>query len=263
MAESRHRSRRRFGQNFLIDPGIISRIVETLAPKESDRLLEIGPGHGALTGPVLTRAGRLIALEIDRDLAAQTEQRFGHLGELRVITADALNFDFSQVGDHLRVFGNLPYNISTPLLFHLLHHRKSIADMLFMLQKEVVDRLAAQPGTKAYGRLTVTIGTYCEVEGLFKVPPAAFRPAPKIDSRMVRLCPKQPEGDAPPRADALDRITRAAFSARRKTLRNAFKGLLEVDQLAQADIDPTRRPDSLTVSEFGVLSRLISALPAD
>jgi 16S rRNA (adenine1518-N6/adenine1519-N6)-dimethyltransferase len=245
-------ARKRFGQNFLQSPGVIARIVATLAPQPGEPLVEIGPGHGALTGPVLERAGALTALELDRDLAAELLERFGARG-LTLIGTDALRFDFATLappGGRLRVFGNLPYNISTPLLFHLLDQRAVIQDMLFMLQREVVDRMAAAPGDDDYGRLTVMLQYACEVEALFIVPPGAFWPAPKVQSRIVQLRPYAtlPHPAAHPQRFA--EVVQRAFAQRRKTLRNSLSGVVSETQFSAAGIDPGRRPETLSVAEF-------------
>ena len=244
--------RKRFGQNFLHSAGVIARIVATLAPQPGQRLVEIGPGHGALTAPVLDRAGAMTAIEFDRDLIAELQGRFANTG-LRLINADALRFDFTSLateGQRLRVFGNLPYNISTPLLFHLLDQRAVIADMLFMLQREVVDRMAAGPGDPDYGRLSVMLQYACAVHSLFTVPPGAFWPAPKVHSRIVQLEPYP----APPHPAADERrfadIVQRAFAQRRKTLRNSLAGLVDEARFAAAGVDAGLRPEVLSVAEF-------------
>jgi len=253
-------ARKRFGQNFLHSPGVIARIVATLAPAAGQALVEIGPGHGALTGPVLERAGALTAIELDRDLADELTQRFAPRG-LALISADALRFDFRTLappGGRLRVFGNLPYNISTPLLFHLLGQRAVIEDMLFMLQREVVDRMAAAPGDDDYGRLTVMLQYACEVEALFVVPPGAFSPAPKVQSRIVQLTPyatlPHPAADEQRFAELVQR----AFAQRRKTLRNALRHLLDEADLLAAGIDPGARAETLDLAAFAGLARRLS-----
>lgn len=245
-------ARKRFGQNFLHSPGVITRIVATLGPQPGQALVEIGPGRGALTEPVLALAGALTAVELDRDLAAGLQARFAGRG-LRLIGADALRFDFAtlvQPGGRLRVFGNLPYNISTPLLFHLLAQRSVIADMLFMLQREVVDRMAAEPGDPDYGRLSVMLQYACQVEALFVVPPGAFCPAPKVQSRIVLLTPyltlPYPAGDEKRFAELVQR----AFAQRRKTLRNSLSGVVTEAQFAAAGIAPGLRPEVLSVADF-------------
>jgi 16S rRNA (adenine1518-N6/adenine1519-N6)-dimethyltransferase len=249
-------ARKRFGQNFLQSPGVIARIAATLDPRPGEALVEIGPGHGALTGPVLERAGALTAIELDRDLADGLREQFGLRG-LTLIGADALRFDFASLapdGQRLRVFGNLPYNISTPLLFHLLEQRAVIRDMLFMLQREVVDRMAAAPGDADYGRLSVMIQYACAVDALFVVPPGAFWPAPKVHSRVVQLTPypvlPHPAADERRFADIVQR----AFAQRRKTLRNSLSGVVGPDEFAAAGIDAGRRPETLSVAEFVALA---------
>lgn len=271
MAEGRPRPRPKLGQHFLIDQDVIARIVDRLNPSAADALVEIGPGRGALTEAVLELTGKLTAIELDVELAARLASRFGDRFALKLIRGDALRTDWSRLADRpLRVFGNLPYTITSDLLIGLIRRRQYIADMLFMLQKEVVDRLAADPGTKAYGRLTVMVASYFEIEPLFEVPPQAFRPPPSVTSRLVALSPRTaasylPAPDCQTDADsafapdlaALERITRAAFQARRKTLRNALRPLLSESTIASAGVDPGRRPDSLGVAEFGRLSRLL------
>ncbi len=257
-----HRPRKRFGQNFLRDPSVIARILEAAAPGPDDHFVEIGPGQGALTRPLLERVGRLDLIEIDRDLVARLRQELGDHPRLHIHQADALRFDYGALATPhrpLRLIGNLPYNISTPLLFHLLQHRRVIADMLFMLQKEVVDRLAAAPGGKTYGRLSVTVQYHCRVEPLFRVPPGAFRPVPKVDSRIVRLRPHPhpPYPEADP--EALARLAAAAFSQRRKTLRNALKGLLPATAIKAAGLDPEARPETLSVADYARLAQRLAA----
>jgi 16S rRNA (adenine1518-N6/adenine1519-N6)-dimethyltransferase len=253
---SSHIPRKRFGQNFLRDGNIIARIVGAIDPKPNQQLVEIGPGQGAITLPVLKIAQRMSAIELDRDLIAPLQQMaIGH-GQLQVISADALNFDFAALADEgqLRVIGNLPYNISTPLIFHLLRQVHAISDMHFMLQKEVVDRMAAPPGGKVYGRLSVMVQAHCKVESLFKVPPSAFHPVPKVDSAIVKLTPHpvQPEANL---LAALENLTRAAFGARRKTLANSLHGLLSDIELAACGVDPKRRAETLSQAEFQTLAR--------
>jgi 16S rRNA (adenine1518-N6/adenine1519-N6)-dimethyltransferase len=249
------RARKRFGQHFLHDPEVLRRIVAAIDPQPGEPLVEIGPGRGALTAPLLERAGTLTAIEIDRDLARGLAQRFGPA--LKLIVGDALEVDFAALrgtGPALRVVGNLPYNISTPLLFHLLAQRAAVRDMHFMLQREVVERMVAAPGSKSYGRLTVMLAPWARIEALLDVPPQAFRPTPKVSSTVVRITPHGeaafPIGD-PAR---FERIVRAAFSQRRKTLRNALKGLVDAERLRQHSIDPTLRPERLTPAQFALLA---------
>ena len=255
-----HVARKRFGQNFLHDPGILRRIVESIAPRPDQTLIEIGPGEGALTLPLLRAAGKLIAIELDRDLIEPLKAKAQGVGELTVISADALTVDLTALagGARIRLIGNLPYNISTPILFHCLEHAGVIDDMHFMLQKEVVERMAAAPGSKIYGRLSVMLQLRCTVEPLLKVPPGAFRPAPKVDSAVVRLVPlpvaAQPTVDAVP----LDRIVRAAFGQRRKTLSNALSGLLDADAIVAAGIDPRARAEQLAPTAFVALAQQLA-----
>ena len=251
-----HRARKRFGQHFLHDRNILARIVTALAPKPDDRVVEIGPGTGALTRELLTRVAHLDAVELDRDLIARLHSGFPS-DQLTLHGADALKFDFCRLTDDrrkLRLVGNLPYNISTPLLFHLLDQARCIRDMLFMLQKEVVTRLAAAPGGRDYGRLSVMIQYRCAVAQLFDVPPGAFTPPPRVDSAVVRLVPHA----APPVAvndpDRFARLVQAAFASRRKVLRNTLKNFLRAEEMLALGIDPTRRAETLSLAEFAALS---------
>lgn len=252
-----HRPRRRFGQNFLHDPVVIARILRAIDPAPGQRLVEIGPGRGAITLPLLERAGRLHAVEIDRDLVPLLRAAATGHGELIVHEADALVFDFGALaadGEPLRVVGNLPYNISTPLLFHLLSFAGAIRDMHFMLQKEVVTRMAASPGGKDYGRLTIMLAALCLVQPLFDIGPGAFKPPPRVRSAFVRLVP-WPRAPFPMAdAEALGRVVRQAFSMRRKTLRNALAPLLSAEAITAAGCDPAARPETLTPADFGRLS---------
>jgi 16S rRNA (adenine1518-N6/adenine1519-N6)-dimethyltransferase len=258
-----HRARKRFGQNFLRDRGIISRIVRAIGPRPGERLVEIGPGQGALTEPLLEAAdGHLEVIELDRDLIPGLRVQFFNHPDFVIHEGDALKFDFRALrgeGQPLRVVGNLPYNISTPLIAHLLEAGDAIADMHFMLQKEVVERLAAAPGGPDWGRLSVMAQYRCRVESLFVVPPEAFVPRPKVDSAIVRLTP---HAELPyPAVDEglLFSLVREAFGQRRKTLRNNLKGRIEAEALATLDIDPSRRPQTLSVEEFVRIANHLAA----
>jgi len=260
-----HRARKRFGQNFLHDPGIIQRIVRSIAPQRDNHLVEIGPGLGALTRPLLEAAGALEVVELDRDLVPRLAQELGEHGALRIHQADALEFNFCALaqGDKpLRVVGNLPYNISTPLLFHLLEQSQCISDMHFMLQQEVVDRLAAAPGTAAYGRLGVMVQYRCRVEKLFTVPPGAFQPPPRVYSAVVRLRPYSTPPVAVDDPAQFGRLVARAFSQRRKTLRNTLKGMLDAAVISAAGIDPGRRAETLSLPEFAALANAVAEPPA-
>ena len=244
-----HQARKRFGQHFLVDPHYIDRIVAAIAPKPGDNLIEIGPGLAALTGLLIERAGHLTAIEIDRDLAARLANYFPP-ERLTLHVADALTFDFSTLGPKMRVVGNLPYNISSPLLFHLAGFETQLRDLHVMLQREVVARMTAAPGTTDYGRLTVMLQARFAVSRLFTVPAGAFHPAPKVESAVARLAPL---GCAKPViADQalFARIVAAAFGQRRKTLRNAVAGLCSVDALEAAGIDAGARGETLSVADF-------------
>jgi 16S rRNA (adenine1518-N6/adenine1519-N6)-dimethyltransferase len=252
----KHIPRKRFGQNFLHDRSIIDRIVRAIAPKAGDRIIEIGPGQGALTYPLLQCIGRMRAIEIDRDLIPVLRSTAPQYGQLDIIEADVLTVDFSALAAEgpIRLVGNLPYNISSPILFHALEYAGAIRDMHFMLQKEVVDRMGATHGNKDYGRLTVMLQSRVAVEPLFLVPPGSFTPAPKVDSAIVRLTPLPPEQIIPHSPARLDQIVRAAFQQRRKTLRNALSGVVSSDELQAAGIDPGLRAEQVSVVEFMKLS---------
>ena len=247
-----HRARKRFGQNFLQDQAIIERIIAAIRPTEKDHLVEIGPGQGALTIPLLAKAGRLDAIEIDRDLAPNIQLLDPSASTLKVHQADALRFDLQTLAatQKLRIIGNLPYNISTPLLFHLLGQLTLISDMHFMLQKEVVDRICSVPGNKIYGRLSVMVQCWCECESLFTVPPTAFRPAPQVDSAIIRLRPRPRAllGDQNP--NTFKQLVTAAFGQRRKTIAKALSKTLRREQIVAADIDPKARAEVLSVEDF-------------
>ncbi len=248
-----HRPRKRFGQNFLHDPGVIGRIVAAVNPQPGERLVEIGPGQGAITADLLRAAGRMDAVELDRDLIEPLRRRCAGLGELQVHQGDALKFDLCRLGSPdapLRLVGNLPYNVSTPLLFRFLEQRGCIRDMHFMLQKEVVTRMAAEPGNKDYGRLSVMLQVHCAITPLFDIGPGAFNPPPKVDSTVVRLVPYQ---DPPwPIQDParFARVVADAFSQRRKTLRNTLKHTLDPDTFVRAGIDPGDRAERLSPADF-------------
>ncbi|HEY7752324.1 MAG TPA: 16S rRNA (adenine(1518)-N(6)/adenine(1519)-N(6))-dimethyltransferase RsmA [Steroidobacteraceae bacterium] len=251
------RARRRFGQHFLHDPGVIARIVAAIDPRPGQRLVEIGPGTGALTLPLLARCGRLDAIEIDRDLVPELRRRAAGAGELVVHEADVLDFDFRALcgsGPPLRVCGNLPYNISTPLLFRLVDARAAIADMHFMLQKEVVERVVADPGGKDYGRLTVMLAAACRAEFLFRVGRGAFQPPPAVDSAVVRLVPHARPPFPLPDPARFARLVAAAFQMRRKMLRNSLRGLVDEAGFAAAGVDSGRRPETLAPAEFARLA---------
>lgn len=248
-----HRARKRFGQNFLHDTRIIDQIIRQIAPQADDALVEIGPGLGALTGPLLEQCDRLTVIELDRDLVARLRQhRFAD--RLTIIGGDALKVDFAALATDrkLRVVGNLPYNISTPLLFHLLAARHCLQDMHFMLQREVVERLGAEPGNRDYGRLSVMFQSFCTVEAVLQVPPSAFRPEPKVHSAVVRLIPdsQAPADQIGVRFRQLEQLVQLAFATRRKTLRNCFRGKVADDLLEKNGIDPGARAETVPVRKF-------------
>ncbi|PKH22636.1 16S rRNA (adenine(1518)-N(6)/adenine(1519)-N(6))-dimethyltransferase [Enterobacterales bacterium CwR94] len=261
-----HLARKRFGQNFLNDQYIIDSIVSAIHPQIGEAMVEIGPGLGALTEPVGERIDALTVIELDRDLAARL-QTHPFLGpKLTIFQQDAMTFNFAALaeekGQSLRVFGNLPYNISTPLMFHLFSYTNAIKDMHFMLQKEVVNRLVAGPGSKAYGRLTVMAQYYCQVIPVLEVPPESFTPAPKVDSAVVRLVPHttlpHPVGDI----RVLSRITTEAFGKRRKTLRNSLGHLFPDEVFAEFGIDTGLRAENVSVAHYCQLANWLSAHPA-
>ena len=257
----RHLPRKRFGQHFLHDPYVLSRIVEAIAPQPGDVLVEIGPGEGALTRPLLERVSHLTAIEIDRDLAAALAAEFPP-GRLGMIVADALDYDFSALPGPLRVVGNLPYNVSTPLLFHLARFAGQVRDMHFMLQLEVVDRMAARHSTPEYGRLSVMLQRRFRVERLFRVSPGAFRPPPKVESAVVRLIPLKAEEIAPVDEALFAAVVTRAFGARRKTLRNGLSSLIDAAGLQRVGIDPGTRPENVSPEEYIRIAIEISRGPA-
>jgi 16S rRNA (adenine1518-N6/adenine1519-N6)-dimethyltransferase len=239
LPSSSHRPRKRFGQHFLHERGVLTKLVDAINPQKQDLLVEIGPGEGALTRLLLDRTPRMEAIELDRDLAARLREE---LPALKVREADALHVDYATFGADLRLVGNLPYNISTPLLFHLARYAHGVRDMHFMLQLEVVERMVAAPSTAAYGRLSVALQARFRMRKLFNVSSGAFRPPPKVQSAFVRLEPLA--GAVIPAA--LDDILRQAFSARRKTLRNALAGV----DFSALGIDPRLRPEDLTPQDY-------------
>lgn len=249
-----HQARKRFGQNFLHDQSVIQRIARSIAPKPEDRLIEIGPGMGALTEHLLEGCPSLTVIELDRDLVPGLRTQFFRFPDFTVVEADAMKVDYREYGEGLRLVGNLPYNISTPLIFHLLSFGSLVKDMTFMLQKEVVDRLAASPGDSSYGRLGVMAQYHARVMPLFPVGPGAFRPAPKVWSAIVRLQPHERKPYVADNEGHFRDLVRQAFSQRRKTLKNVLKGLLCEASIQACDIDPSLRPEKLNVADFVALS---------
>jgi 16S rRNA (adenine1518-N6/adenine1519-N6)-dimethyltransferase len=247
---SPHRPRKRFGQHFLRDPAAIDAIIRAIAPTESDTVVEIGPGDAALTRPLSRRVASLHAIELDRDLTRRLRQEFSDRPNVTIHEADALSFDYAILGESLRIVGNLPYNISTPLLFALVGFRMHIVDMHFMLQKEVVDRMAAQPGSKAYGRLSIMLGCHFGVEALFDVDRLAFDPPPEVTSSVVRLRPHAPGTFDIKNEVLLSRLVAQAFSQRRKTIRNALRKTADEAALEAAGIDPGLRPEAVPIASY-------------
>jgi 16S rRNA (adenine1518-N6/adenine1519-N6)-dimethyltransferase len=255
---ARHRARKRFGQHFLSDPAIIDAVIRAIHPTGDDVIVEIGPGQGAITDALARLAGHLHAVELDRDLVARLRRKYTNHPNVTVHEADALRFDFASLGDRIRVVGNLPYNISTPLLFHLLKFREGILDMHFMLQKEVVDRMAAAPGSKAYGRLGIMLGCHLHIESLFDVPPEAFDPPPEVTSAVVRLDPLSPGTFDIKNEAGLSTLVSTAFMQRRKTLRNSLRKSVEATDFEAVGIDPGLRPEQVSIADYVRLSNHLS-----
>lgn len=257
-----HTARKRFGQNFLVDETVIDRIVRAIRPNPGERVLEIGPGLAALTRPLADEAEHLHVIELDRDLAARLRDDATLGPRLTVHEADALRFDFAalaaELGGPLRVCGNLPYNISTPLIFHLLEQPQAISDMHFMLQKEVVERLAAAPGCADYGRLTIMVQYHCYVEPVLMVPPGAFMPPPKVESAVVRLIPHRTKPVVADDEKLLSRICAEAFTQRRKTLRNALRNWVDDAMFDALGINPQLRPENLSVADYVAIANHLS-----
>ena len=255
----RHKARKRFGQNFLTDPMVIQRIMDSIAPRPDELFIEIGPGQAALTRPLIATGMELHRVEIDRDLAGRLAAQFRIHPGVHVHAGDALKMDFAAISDKrpFRLVGNLPYNISTPLLFHVLKWSELIRDMHFMLQSEVVKRMAASPGTKAWGRLSIMCQYHCKVIPLFTVQADSFTPVPKVQSGIVRLIPHRQPPVQIASKESFDRLVIQAFSMRRKTLRNSLRDLLDVSLIESAGIDPGLRADALGLEQFAALSNLM------
>ncbi|AXQ13346.1 16S rRNA (adenine(1518)-N(6)/adenine(1519)-N(6))-dimethyltransferase RsmA [Shewanella algae] len=256
-----HTARKRFGQNFLTDDNVINRIVAAIAPDNEHVMVEIGPGLAALTEPVASAIDKLTVVELDRDLVERLKQHPVLKDKLEIHQGDALQFDFNKLmveGKKLKIFGNLPYNISTPLMFHLFEYAEQITNMHFMLQKEVVLRLSASPGSKAYGRLTVMAQYYCQVVPVLEVPPGSFTPPPKVDSAVVRLVPYETKPWPAKDVAMLGKVTSTAFNMRRKTLRNNLKGLLGDADYETLGIDPGLRPEQISVEQYVAIANLLS-----
>lgn len=261
-----HRARKRFGQNFLVNEYVINEIVRAVSAVSGEQIVEIGPGLGVLTERLVQSEAQVTAIELDRDLVGRLQQRFSDNKKFQLINADALEINFSDLAKNLgskklRVVGNLPYNISTPIMFKLLESAEDITDMHFMLQKEVVKRLAAKPGTSAWGRLGIMVQYHCDVEELIEVPPDSFDPPPKVDSAVVRLTPRQ-TGSKVLSVQMLEKVVRIAFNKRRKTLRNALKELFTEAQIINLDVDPNLRPEKLTLNQYVAFANELSAREA-
>ncbi len=262
----KHIAKKRFGQNFLTDQGVITSLVEAISPRMDDLLVEIGPGLGALTKPLLQRLKLLHVVEVDRDIIAWMQTEYSKPAysnnAIEIHNADALKFDFTSLGDNLRVTGNLPYNISTPILFHLLDNVSHITDMHFMLQKEVVERMVAHPSTPAYGRLSVMLQYRLKMDYLITVPPEAFEPAPKVESAFVRCVPHAALPFVAKDEALFAKVVLAAFGQRRKTLRNTLKGLLEDDGFIALNINSQLRAENLSVADFVSIANYLSEINA-
>lgn len=254
-----HKPRKRFGQHFLSATGVVSDIINAVAAKPNDTLVEIGPGLGALTVPLANTGAELHAIEFDRDLAAPLRKKFAGFDNVTIHECDALKFDYATLGDDLRIVSNLPYNISTPMLFRLIEFKKNIRDLHLMLQKEVVDRMAAAPGSKRYGRLSIMLGCHMQVQPLFDVPPEAFSPPPKVNSSVVALRPLPDSAFQIGNVDVFSGLVTKAFSQRRKTVRNALKGLADGEQLRSAGIDPASRPEQIAVESWVALANSLTS----
>lgn len=262
MSKQAHQPRKRFGQNFLHDQQILNRMLQAINPAPDDQIVEIGPGEGALTCPLLEQHDRLTAIELDRDLIPLLAEKCESLGELRLIEADAMKFDFSQLastGNKIRIVGNLPYNISTPILFHLASYADLITDLHVLLQKEVAERIAAKPGGKSYGRLSVMMQSRFKTLLLFDVGPGAFRPPPKVTSTFIRLVPHPHPIVEINHFERFSELVTAAFSQRRKTLKNSIHALLDEQQIIATGIDPSRRAETLTLEEFAALGNMLES----
>lgn len=253
-----HQARKRFGQHFLSATGVVSDIINAVAAKPDDILVEIGPGLGALTVPLANTGAELHAIEFDRDLAAPLRKKFADFDNVTIHECDALKFDYATFGDDIRIVSNLPYNISTPMLFRLIEYKQHIRDLHLMLQKEVVDRMAAAPGSKRYGRLSIMLGCHMQVQPLFDVPPDAFSPPPKVNSAVVALRPLPDSAFQISNPGEFSALVTKAFSQRRKTVRNALKGLANDEQLQHAGIDPGDRPERIAVKNWVALANHLS-----
>ncbi len=249
----KHKARKRFGQNFLTDKNIITKLINTISPKDAEFFLEIGPGLGALTLPLLEKTKKLQVIELDRNVIPILAEKAKYKGELNIISADVLKVNFSELfAQHapIRCVGNLPYNISSPIIFHLLTYRHLFADMHFMLQKEMVDRIVAKPGTKTYGRISVMVQYFCLCEKLFYVPPTAFDPPPKVESAIIYLKPKMVISLPAEDETIFSELVRDAFGQRRKTLGNALKKYFSKEDWDKLQFDSKQRAENLSVDDF-------------
>lgn len=254
-----HRARKRFGQHFLTATDVIADIIDAVGANSDDTLVEIGPGLGALTTPLAATGAQLHAIEFDRDLIAPLRQRFAGFDNVHIHQGDALNFDYASLGDDLRIVSNLPYNISTPVLFRLIEYKKQIRDLYLMLQKEVVNRMVASPGSKSFGRLSIMLGCHMQVQALFDVPPEAFSPPPKVTSGVVALRPLPESAFVITDSKTLSALVAKAFSKRRKTIQNALRGTVSADQLDEAGIQPSSRAEQIPIEQWVTLANILAA----
>jgi 16S rRNA (adenine1518-N6/adenine1519-N6)-dimethyltransferase len=253
----KHVAKKRFGQNFLTDQSVVGSLIDAINPRTEEIIVEIGPGLGALTKPLLKKINHLHVVEIDRDIVAWMQNEYAK-NTITIHNVDALKFEFANLGENIRVVGNLPYNISTPILFHLLDNLSHIVDMHFMLQKEVVERMVASPSTPAYGRLSVMLQYHLAMEYLITVPPEAFEPAPKVESAFVRCVPHASKPNTASDYHLFYKVVLAAFGQRRKTLRNTLKGLLDDAGFTALSIDSQKRAENLSVAQFVAISNYLA-----
>ncbi len=253
-----HKPKKKFGQNFLQNQAIINAIIMALNPKTQDKIIEIGPGLGALTTPILSLIDNLTVIEIDKDLQEYLTTEFKYANKLNLIKQDVLQVDFCQLGNNLRLIGNLPYNISTPLLIKLIQFKPWISDMIFMLQKEVVDRIIANPNCKQYGRLTIMLQTYFNVEHILDVPSHAFNPEPKVESAVIKLTPINNNNLPIKEFKSFEKLITQAFAMRRKTIANNLKSIITASELLQIGIEPSRRPEQISINEYAEIEKFLS-----
>ena len=253
-----HKAKKHLGQNFLNDEIVIQKIIESINPSSNDIFVEIGPGMGAITLPIAKTKAKLHGIELDRDLYSYLSKATEIYSNIDLYHKDALNFKLSKLGNDLRIVGNLPYNISTPLLFHILKYKQCLKDLHFMLQKEVADRLCASPGNKKFGRLSIMFGAYMKTKHLFDIPNSSFKPSPKVTSSFVSIKPKLDNEIIVENNEHLDLVVKKGFSQRRKTIKNALKGMICEDILTKHEIDPSERPEDISILKWSKLSNVVT-----